>query len=420
MFGNGKIFVSHTHEDNAVCAPLLAALDAWQVDYWFDTAQLSAGLELLDNIQRGLVERDIFIRICTPAANASVWMERERQLARTLRAPNRDQRFIIDLIMKPGYVVSDGDARDLVIDATQQPEVEWLRKLREALEIPSRERRVSRRAVLGVGITSLAALGGMGLAGKLLFFTPPAPNLFLPIGHQPTPTALPGASRIRWTFSIYPGGGLGAAVNVSLAGQTLITAANQTLTAIAKADGKFRWIQRDYNLLLGAPPTVVGDSIYVTTADVVSSPTDPNAFLNNISLAAFDLSDGSARWQKLITIDSSNSLDITPNASSVTVAGGAAFVRYNQTLYACDATTGKTIWSQSAGEATTDPGEVLPAPAVAGGAVFAILGDRKLHAFSASNGAPLWPAPFASDLPIRTQPVVAEGVVFVGADGGMC
>lgn len=410
MFGNGKIFVSHTHEDNAVCAPLLAALDAWQVDYWFDTAQLSAGLELLDNIQRGLVERDIFIRICTPAANASVWMERERQLARTLRAPNRDQRFIIDLIMKPGYVVSDGDARDLVIDATQQPEVEWLRKLREALEIPSRERRVSRRAVLGLGVTSLAALGGMGLAGKLLFFTPPAPNLFLPIGHQPTPTALPGASRIRWTFSIYPGGGLGAEVNVSLAGQMLITAANKTLTALDKADGTFRWIQRDYNLILDAPPTVIGDSIYVTDFDYAGSS-------YAVSLAAFNLNDGSERWRQPI---GSNSLDNIPTCSAVTVAGGVAFVRYNQTLYACDATTGKTIWSQSAGEATTDPGEVLPAPTVAGGAVFAILGDRKLHAFSARNGAPLWPAQFASDLPIRTQPVVADGVVFVGADGGMC
>ena len=81
---------------------------------------------------------------------------------------------MIDLIVKPGYIASAEEAYDLVIDATQQPEIEWLRKLREALDIPSRERRISRRAVLGVGITSLAALGGMGLAGKLLFFTPPS------------------------------------------------------------------------------------------------------------------------------------------------------------------------------------------------------------------------------------------------------
>ena len=88
-----------------------------------------------------------------------------------------------------------------------------------------------------------------------------------------------------------------------------------------------------------------------------------------------------------------------------------AYLRYNQTLYACDATTGKTLWSQSAGSPPTDSGEILPAPTVAGGSVFAVLGDGKLHAFSAITGAPLWPAPFAADLPIRTQPVVANGLV---------
>ncbi len=77
------------------------------------------------------------------------------------------------------------------------------------------------------------------------------------------------------------------------------------------------------------------------------------------------------------------------------VADNIAYLRYNQTLYVCDATTGKTLWSQSAGSPPTDPGEILPAPTVAGGSVFAVLGDGKLHAFSAITGAPLWPAPFA-------------------------
>ena len=91
MFGNGKVFISHTHEDNAACAPVLAALDAWQVDYWFDLAQLSAGLELLEHIQRGLQDRDIFIRICTPATLASTWTasEHSRNLRWSAKAPPR-------------------------------------------------------------------------------------------------------------------------------------------------------------------------------------------------------------------------------------------------------------------------------------------------------------------------------------------
>lgn len=413
MFGNGKVFVSHTHEDNAACAPVLTALDAWQVDYWFDTAQLSAGLELLDNIQRGLAGRDIYLRICTPAANASQWMAEEQKLARTLRAPNRDQRLMIDLLVKPGYVVSADEANDVVIDATQQPEVEWLQKLREALDVPSRERRISRRAVLGVGISSLAALGGLGLAGKLLFFTPPSPNLYLPIGRQPTATPLPGASRIRWTFSLYPQPN-GNPTSVTLAGQTLLCSDATTLTALNSAAGKFLWIQRQYEINRDVPPTVVGDAIYVTYIDT-TYPAE-GASLNNVYLAVFNLSDGSERWHQLILTDSGDKTD----TSAVTVAGNTAYVRYNQTLYACDATTGKPVWSQSAGEPGADLGEILPAPTVAGSSVFAILGDRKLHAFSAITGAPLWPVPFGADLPIRTRPVAANGLVYVGADGGWC
>ncbi|MGH2517667.1 MAG: toll/interleukin-1 receptor domain-containing protein, partial [Ktedonobacterales bacterium] len=86
MFGNGKLFISHTHEDNALCEPLLAALDAWQLDYWFDVAQLVPGEMIPDRIQRAIPERDIFLRVCTPAAQRSFWMAREAEMARAARA----------------------------------------------------------------------------------------------------------------------------------------------------------------------------------------------------------------------------------------------------------------------------------------------------------------------------------------------
>ncbi|HEV8194276.1 MAG TPA: toll/interleukin-1 receptor domain-containing protein [Ktedonobacterales bacterium] len=418
MFGNGKVFVSHTHEDNAACAPVLAALDAWQVDYWFDLAQLSAGLELLEHIQRGLQDRDIFIRICTPAALASRWTAEEQTLARTMRAPNRGLRRMINLIVKPGYIVQPDEANDITIDATRQPEVVWMRQLREALEISSRERRVSRRAVLGVGITSLAALGGLGLAGKLLFFTPPEPNRYLPIGHQPTATPLPGTSRIRWRFSIYPQP-LGTRTSVALAGQTVITAGNSTLTAINGTDGKFLWIQRQYDINTDVPPLVVGDSIYAIYLDKTFPTQDSET--DKVYLAAFGVADGSLQQKQLVDTIPVNPLDSASN-SAITMDTDAttAYVRVNQTLYACDMKAGKVRWSQGAGMAKVDLHEVLPAPTVAGDAVYAVLGDHKLHAFAATSGAPLWPAPFATELPIRTQPVVANGLVYSGADGGWC
>jgi len=417
MFGNGKIFVSHTHEDNEVCTPLLAALDAWQVNYWFDTAQLSAGLELLDNIQRGMQERDIYLRICTPAANASPWMAQEEKLARTLRAPNRGQRRVILLVMKSGYIVPSEEADDIIIDATQLPQVEWLRQLREALDVPSRERRVNRRAFLGVGISSLAALGGLGLVGKALFFTPPPPNLYLPVGHQPTPTALPGASRIRWTYTIEPLS-LGISTVVAMAGQDVICGNSGIVIALSGADGKLEWDtgQRYSALNTDAPPTVVGDTVYTSYRDVIEDPNNANSFMNTVYLVALNVSDGSERWSQLIISDpSDNNI-----RSAITVADNMAFMRYNQDLYAFDATTGKVRWNQTAGNEATKFNEVLSAPTVAGDKVFAELGDHSLHAFSALSGAALWPAPFAADTPIRTQPVVANGLVYVGADGGWC
>jgi outer membrane protein assembly factor BamB len=414
MFGNGKVFVSHTHEDNAACAPVLAALDAWQVDYWFDTAQLSAGLELLDNIQRGLQERDIFIRICSPASNASPWMAQEEKLARTLRAPNRGQRRVIALIVKPGYIVSTEEAEGIVIDATQLPQIEWLRQLREALGVPSRERRVNRRAFLGIGISSLAALGGMGLVGKLLFFTPPAPNLYLPVGHKPIPTALPGASRIRWTYVLEPLS-FGIPTVVALAGDNVICNNSGFVVALRGSDGKLQWdTGQQYNAInTDAPPTVVGDTVYITFVDVVKDPYHANTFLQAVYLAALSTSDGSEQWRQRIIVDPND----TNKRSAITVAGNMAYIRYNQTLYAFDVTTGKMLWSQSAGNAPRFD-EVLPAPTAAGDRVFVVLGDRKLHAFSAISGSPLWPAPFAFDMPIHTQPVLANGTVYVATDGG--
>ncbi|MGE5335159.1 MAG: PQQ-binding-like beta-propeller repeat protein, partial [Nitrososphaerota archaeon] len=190
---------------------------------------------------------------------------------------------------------------------------------------------------------------------------------------------------------------------------------NKTLTALGSTDGKFIWVQRQYDINTDVPPTVVGDSIYVTYVDTVYL-AGADSGVNNIYLAVFNLSDGSERWHQLIIADPGENTD----ASAVTMAGNTAYVRYNQTLYACDAKTGKTLWSQSAGTAGNASGEILPAPTVAGDKVFAVLGDGHLHAFSAANGSPLWPAPFASDLPIYTQPVVANSVVYVGANGGWC
>jgi len=417
MFGNGKVFVSHSHADNAACEPVRAALDAWQVDYWFDTAELSAGLVLFDTIQRALQDRDIFIRICTPAALASPWMTQEQKLARSLRAPNGGKRRIINLILQHGYVSPPDEADALTIDAPRTPQVEWLRRLREALEIPSRERHISRRAVIGLGVTSLAALGGLGLAGKaLLAQAASAPPSFRPTSYQPTPTALPGVSRIRWQRMISPNVG-GEANTIALAGENILVTsyADNTITSVSASSGALGWIQQygdDINTHV--PMTVANGLAYIT---YIESKTVGGNTQYNVYLDAINVSDGSERWTQVVLSSPTYILQLT---SAVAAAGGITYVRCNQSLYAFATATGKPLWSQSAGAAPVDPDEILPSPVVAGNAVYAVLGDGALHAFSATSGAPLWGTPFKPGGPIHPRPVVGDSLVYVASDDGYC
>lgn len=417
MFGNGKVFVSHSHADNAACEPVRAALDAWQVNYWFDTAELSAGLELFDTIQRALQDRDIFIRICTPAALASPWMTQEQKLARSLRAPNGKGRRIINLILQHGYVAAPDEADALTIDATRTSEVEWMRRLREALEIPSRERRVGRRAVIGLGVTSLAALAGLGLAGKaLLARAASAPPSFRPIGYQPTPTALPGVSRIRWQRMISPNVG-GEANTIALAGESILVTsyADNTITSVSANNGALGWVQQYGNdINTHVPMTAADGLVYITYFE--SKPVGANTQYS-VYLDAINVSDGSVRWTQTISSAGSYLLQLT---SAVAATNGVAYVRYNQTLYAFATASGRPLWNQGAGAAPIDPDELLPPPVVAGNVVYAVLGDGALHAFAATSGAPLWGAPFTPGGPIHPRPVVGDGVVYVASDDGYC
>src|SRR5207237_329622 len=66
--GNGKVFISFAPEDAERCAALRVALDAWSVDHWFTNGRLTADRHVSRRTMKVIGERDIFIRVCTPAA----------------------------------------------------------------------------------------------------------------------------------------------------------------------------------------------------------------------------------------------------------------------------------------------------------------------------------------------------------------
>lgn len=76
-----SIFVSHSHQDNEWCRPLVAALKAVGYDVWYDETGLAGGDAWVVSIQREVQARDVFLLILTPDAWTSPWVQDELQLA---------------------------------------------------------------------------------------------------------------------------------------------------------------------------------------------------------------------------------------------------------------------------------------------------------------------------------------------------
>jgi predicted ATPase len=94
------VFVSHAHQDNALCDAFVAALRTRGVDVWYDRSDLQAGHLLSSAIQRELQARTAFILLATPASIASYWVETELGAFRELAAHDRT-RVIIPVLMAP-------------------------------------------------------------------------------------------------------------------------------------------------------------------------------------------------------------------------------------------------------------------------------------------------------------------------------
>ena len=74
----GMVFISHSHEDNDCCIPLLAALKRWGVEYWIDLEHLPPGDYISKEIEKAIRECETFLRVCTLAAMDSQYMTWKR------------------------------------------------------------------------------------------------------------------------------------------------------------------------------------------------------------------------------------------------------------------------------------------------------------------------------------------------------
>ena len=81
-----RIFVSHSHFDNAICRQLVTDLRAAfpGTHVFFDETELHAGDEWLDRIQHEVVAAPIFIVILSPHSVVAKWVKTETNLVLNL------------------------------------------------------------------------------------------------------------------------------------------------------------------------------------------------------------------------------------------------------------------------------------------------------------------------------------------------
>lgn len=94
-----KVFVSHSHADNAFCRQLVQALRTADADVWYDEQDMERG-QLTTVIQRELDSRSVFIVILSKPAFASKWVRQETTWAYIL-ASDDSNRIILPVTATP-------------------------------------------------------------------------------------------------------------------------------------------------------------------------------------------------------------------------------------------------------------------------------------------------------------------------------
>jgi tetratricopeptide (TPR) repeat protein len=137
-----RIFVSHSHKDDAACHAQVAALRGAGADVWYDEHNMTSG-RLGPTIERELRARPIFVVMLSPAALASQWVEDESRWAYSLMRKD-PTRIILPVLCE---TVTEDDIwlflqefrRIEAPDATAFPEDERIQRTLRALSLTPAE-----------------------------------------------------------------------------------------------------------------------------------------------------------------------------------------------------------------------------------------------------------------------------------------
>lgn len=91
-----RIFVSHSHSDNAWCRAFVTALRARGADVWYDEQNLGFGT-LRSKIEREMQLRPVFVAVFSPSSIVSKWVGREMDAAIYLQ-DKQSERVILPVV----------------------------------------------------------------------------------------------------------------------------------------------------------------------------------------------------------------------------------------------------------------------------------------------------------------------------------
>jgi outer membrane protein assembly factor BamB len=196
---------------------------------------------------------------------------------------------------------------------------------------------------------------------------------------------------------------------------------SDNLFALDANNGSLLW-----NTTVGAigkaAPVIYNDTVYVVSESVTGDGAFKKTMLN-----AVNLDDGGIRWQaSLGRTLFALSLDLTYCLAQTTpsIANGTLYVTSpDGYVTAFDLSKNNTeLWTQKIYTKSASSPILTSSPAYADGVLYVGAPDGAFHALSTtSNGTDLWDRqtfPPEQKIPVATDPIVSNGIVFFGDENG--
>jgi outer membrane protein assembly factor BamB len=444
-----KVFICAAPEDATYTEAVVAALDAWEVQHTLLDTALGTSSGLPSATEHAIRDCEVFLRLCTANTRRSsavnLATDTFQQLLKADRKRGRrDRRKLVNLMLDSAYQLDADERMTLYIITEGKSRALWLEELAVPLGVATLAQRVSRRALLGMGIGAVLTVASASAAGVLVYQQ--RPEEVLPVRERIS-------GQLKYAFALED---LGTSTNTqfdyalvlqdgnTVYAQTdvgifvlspqdkkqrrlpidafsgvqakLVAAAQGTLflyynrfginfprlppkdaseiRVVRASDGEHLW---SANCFTAGTPTLADGVVYCLIGPETSR-TDSSIYYD-LTLHALNAHDGALLWRHDLAADTR----ITP-----AVVGGRVFLgSTDHRLYCLDAKTGATRWSY------LTRGPVLGTPVVAGGVVYVGSEDGVIYALDASSGALRWR--FATGDGVVAAPVVRDGVLYVGS-----